>query len=59
MHLSVSLGALNEHLHKVRDYGDARLHGDRTAVSVEVYRICEHGRRPSDSELRRMFTIDG
>jgi hypothetical protein len=38
---------------------DARLHGDRTAVSVEVYRICEYGRRPSDGEIRRMFTIDG
>ena len=38
---------------------DARLHGDRTAVSVEAYRICEYGRRPSDGEIRRMFTIDG
>jgi hypothetical protein len=38
---------------------DARLHGGRTAISVEAYRICEYGRRPSDGELRSMFTIDG
>ena len=37
---------------------DARLHGDRSAVSVEAYRICEYGRRPSDGELRALFTID-
>lgn len=37
----------------------ARLHGDTDAVSVESYRICEYGRRPSDGELRELFTIDG
>ncbi len=36
----------------------ARLHGDTDAVSVEAYRICEYGRRPSDDELRVLFTID-
>ena len=38
---------------------DARLHGNPDAVSVEAYRICEYGRRPSDDELRVLFTIDG